>query len=83
MEMARMGQKMPPYGPQVAGNKKVQEAVQAEKFLKDLRASGQIVRKQETIDKFLQTLSASRQMLDTQGKGEPPALELKEEKTKK
>jgi len=77
-QMARAGQKMPPYGPQVSSNKKVREAVQAEKFLASLHAQGQIVRKQEVIDKYLQTLSASRQMLDSKGKGDLPPLDLKE-----
>jgi hypothetical protein len=57
----RAGQKLPPYE---KVKKEVKPSVQAEKFLKSLQEGSKVDRKQDTIKKYLDTLSVSSQMLD-------------------
>ena len=58
----KAGQRMLPYE---KVKKEVEPSVKAEKFLKDLQAQAKIDRKQEVIEKYLNSLSISSQMLDS------------------
>jgi len=52
---------------------RIKPAVQADKFIKNLEGGTKIDRNQDVIDKYLHSLSASQQMLDSGNGGVPPA----------
>jgi len=61
-QAVKTGQKLPPYD---KVKKELKPSVQAEKFLSNLQVGSKVDRKQEVIDKYLHSLSESRQMLDS------------------
>lgn len=78
-QAAKAGQKLPGYDKlrSEVKEKEIRPALQAEKFLSNLRAGAKINRKDDVIKKYLDTLSLSQQMLDS--KANPmPTLDLKD-----
>ncbi len=69
----KAGQRMLPYE---KVKKEVEPSVKAEKFLKDLQAQAKIDRKQDVIEKYLNSLSISSQMLDSKN-NLPSAIDSK------
>ena len=67
------GQKMPAYSSLNESLKKeIKQNIQAEKFLDQLQAGGQITRNDDVIKKYLNSLSPSTDMLDNGGAGKAP-----------
>jgi len=73
------GQKMPAYSSINASIKKeIKQNIQAEKFLEQLQAGGQVTRSEDVIKKYLDSLSPSQQMLDAKmGGSAAPAASSK------
>lgn len=68
---AQEGQKLPPYEKvkaRVEGE--VKPNVQREKFVSNLEADGKVTRNEDIIKKYLGTLSASQELLDSKGPAE-------------
>jgi hypothetical protein len=69
-QAARSGQALPPYEKvKDRVRKQVQPNVQREKFVMNLEGEGKINRNDDVISKYLSTLSASEEMLDSTNKG--------------
>lgn len=64
----KAGQQLPAYD---KVKREIRPSVQAEKFLTSLQGDAKVERRQEVIDKYLSSLSVSRQMLDSKGKDLP------------
>lgn len=72
-QAAAQGQKMPAYGSISSSIKKeIKQNIQAEKFLDQLQASGTIVRNDDVIKKYLDSLSPTQDVLDTKGTSPAP-----------
>ncbi|HTA77773.1 MAG TPA: SurA N-terminal domain-containing protein [bacterium] len=69
-QASAQGQKMPAFSSISSSIKKeIKQNIQAEKFLDQLQAGGQVTRNQDAIKKYLDSLSPSQQMLDGKGVG--------------
>jgi len=65
-QASAQGQKMPAFSSINASIKKeIKQNIQAEKFLEQLQAGGQVTRNDDVIKKYLDSLSPSQQMLNT------------------
>jgi hypothetical protein len=71
LKAKRAGQQLPPFE---KVKREIEPSVKAEKFLSALQAEAKVERKQEIIEKYLTSLSTSRQMLDSKG-GELPSMD--------
>jgi hypothetical protein len=74
-QAAAAGQKMPPYSKVNSEiRKEIKQNVQAEKFLEQLQAGNKVNKNQDTIQKYLDSLSPSQQMLNEKApEAEAPA----------
>jgi hypothetical protein len=78
------GQKLPAYGSINANIKKeIKQNIQAEKFLDQLQASGQISRNDDVIKKYLDSLSPAESVLDEKSPGTVPVAQAAPSASKK
>jgi len=73
-QASAQGQKMPAFSSINASIKKeIKQNIQAEKFLDQLQAGGQITRNEDVVKKYLDSLSPSQDVLDAKSDSSAPA----------
>lgn len=76
-QAAAQGQKMPSFSSLNSSLKKeIKQNIQAEKFLDQLQAGGQITRNDDVIKKYLDSLSIAQDVLDNKGGSMAPSAQM-------